>query len=217
MRQIVLPCRDGRAITQVPSAGRVTYDITNGDAVGHLLSTRSLAQDNRGSRFTRNTRKIQGAAVMKKDPAETVRTVGRCPSQLWSLLQGLLRLHSLPCHWNLYGTCTDMGATCQQRTGFGSTDQSADLPVYIHLVETHSLDALKVRSSEATARRTERRKDPERMKLKRSAKVQRGEEHVSGPGGGTFLQWKSHGHNPEHPFCFALLLCRSKTKVKGTR
>ena len=42
-----------------------------------------------------------------------------------------------------------------------------------------SLDAHKVRSEEATTRRRERRKDPERMKLKRAAKVQRCEGHSS--------------------------------------
>ena len=42
-----------------------------------------------------------------------------------------------------------------------------------------SLDAHKVRSEEATTRRRERRKDPERTKLKRAAKVQRCEEQSS--------------------------------------
>ena len=56
-------------------------------------------------------------------------------------------------------------------------DLTVHCPVHVHLEEPRSPNAHKVRSEEATARRRERRHDPERMKLKRAAKAQRGKEN----------------------------------------
>ena len=80
---------------------------------------------------------------------------------------GFLGLRDASDTWNVqqhgcYGLNRELAGT-------GSTDQSAHLLVYIHLVEAHSLDAHKVRSEETTIRRRERRKD---TNLKRAAKVQ---------------------------------------------
>ena len=90
---------------------------------------------------------------------------------------GFLSLRDTVHIWNVqqHG-CHELN---RELAGTGSTDPSAHLLVYTHLVEAHSLDAHKVRSEEATSRRRERRKDPDHMKLKRAAKVQRCEEHSS--------------------------------------
>ena len=60
-----------------------------------------------------------------------------------------------------------------------SKDQSAHLPPHIYLEDAYSLDAHKVRAEEATARRRDCREYPEGVKLKRTAKGQRGDEQVS--------------------------------------
>ena len=56
--------------------------------------------------------------------------------------------------------------------GLGPKDQTACYTVYnYYLVEARSPSAHEVRSEEATARRRQRRKDPERMKLTRDASM----------------------------------------------
>ena len=105
------------------------------------------------------------------------------PSPLWRFgcapkdCCGFLGLSDTGDIWNVqqHG-CHELN---REQVSIGSTDQLAHLIVHIYLVDAHSLDSHKVRGEETTTRRRERRKDPERMKLKRATKVQRCEGHSS--------------------------------------
>ena len=81
------------------------------------------------------------------------------------------------------GTCNGCYELDRELAGTGSTEQSAHLLVYIHLVEVHSLDAHKVRSEEATTRRRERRKRPrahEAQARSKSAEMRRAQLRTNG-------------------------------------